>query len=175
MTRNEFLENVTTFGDLKDFCYNEDCSILEDVYDEEGRDDYINECLMDWARDDTWQELHDRLDGIPTGYDWYRYDDYGDWCALDDEDFEDYKNDVLEWADDHGVWDDDEEDDMEDDVEDDCFEDEDDEPAPEEEDFSVGDLIGMCVIALSTIQSEDARRAREEEEELRRLYPKVLK
>ena len=49
------------------------------------------------------------------------------------------------------------------------------EPAPEEEDFSVGDLIGMCVVALGTIQSEDARRAREEEEEFRRLYPKVLK
>ena len=173
MTRNEFLENVSTFGDLKDFCCDEDCSLLEDVYDEEGRDDYINECLMDWTREDSWQDLYSRLDSIPTGYDWYRYDDYGDWCGLDDEDFEDYKGDVLEWADDHGVWDDDEEEDMDED----CFEDEpeDDEPAPEEEDFSVGDLIGMCVVALGTIQSEDARRAREEEEEFRRLYPKVLK
>lgn len=88
-------------------------------------------------------------------------------------DFDSDKGDVLEWADDHGVWDDDEEEDMDED----CFEDEpeDDEPAPEEEDFSVGDLIGMCVVALGTIQSEDARRAREEEEEFRRLYPKVLK
>lgn len=173
MTRNEFLEDVTTFSDLKDFCYNENCSILEDVYDEEGRDDYINECLMDWAREDSWQDLYGRLDNIPTGYDWYRYDDYGDWCGLDDGDFEEYKGDVLEWADDNGVWDDDEEED----VEEDCFEDEpeDDEPAPEEEDFSVGDLIGMCVVALGVIQGEDERRAREEEEEFRRLYPKVLK
>ncbi len=172
MTRNEFLEDVTSFGDLKDFCYNEDCNLLEDVYDEEGRDDYINECLMDWARDDTWQELYDRLNGIPTGYNWYRYDEYGDWCGLDDEDFEEYKNDVLEWADDNGVWDDDEEDTDEDYFE---GEPEDDDPAPEEEDFSVGDLIGMCVVTLGTIQSEDARRAREEEEEFRRLYPKILK
>lgn len=169
MTRNEFLENVTSFDDLKDFCYNEDCSLLEDVYDEEGRDDVINECLMDWARDDSWQDLYNRLDNIPTGYDWYRYDDYGDWCSLDDEDFEEYKNDVLEWADNNDIWDDDEEDDEEED------EPKDDEPAPEEEDFSVGDLIGMCVVALGTIQSEGARRAREEEEEFRRLYPKILK
>ena len=174
MTRNEFLENVTSFYDLKDFCNDEDCNLLEDVYDEEGRDDFINDCLMDWARDDSWQDLYNRLDNIPTGYDWYRYDDYGDWCSLDDEDFEEYKNDVLEWADNNGVWDDDEEDTDEDG---DNFEDEpeDDEPAPEKEDFSVGELIGMCVVALGTIQSEGARRAREEEEEFRRLYPKILK
>lgn len=174
MTRNEFLENVTSFYDLKDFCNDEDCNLLEDVYDEEGRDDFINDCLMDWARDDSWQDLYNRLDSIPTGYDWYRYDDYGDWCSLDDEDFEEYKNDVLEWADNNGVWDDDEEDTDEDG---DYFEDEpeDDEPAPEKEDFSVGELIGMCVVALGTIQSEGARRAREEEEEFRRLYPKILK
>lgn len=174
MTRNEFLENVTSFYDLKDFCSDEDCNLLEDVYDEEGRDDFINDCLMDWARDDSWQDLYNRLDSIPTGYDWYRYDDYGDWCSLDDEDFEEYKNDVLEWADNNGVWDDDEEDT---DENGDYFEDkpEDDEPAPEKEDFSVGELIGMCVVALGTIQSEGARRAREEEEEFRRLYPKILK
>lgn len=169
MTRNEFLENVTSFYDLKDFCNDEDCNLLEDVYDEEGRDDFINDCLMDWARDDSWQDLYNRLDSIPTGYDWYRYDDYGDWCSLDDEDFEEYKNDVLEWADNNDIWDNDEEDDEEED------EPKDDEPAPEEEDFSVGDLIGMCVVALGTIQSEGTRRAREEEEEFRRLYPKILK
>lgn len=172
MTRTEFLENIETFGELKDFCYDEDCSLLEDVYDEEGMDSFVNECLMDWARNDTWQELYSRLDDIPTGYDWYRYE-YGDWEVLDGEDFEDYKNDVLEWGDENDIWD--AEDDEYDD--DDNFESEpeEDEPAPEDEDFSVCDLIGMCVVAMGAIQSEGARRAQEEEEEFRRLYPKVLK
>ena len=55
----------------------------------------------------------DDLDEILGDTDSIIDDDYGDWCGLDDEDFEDYKGDVLEWADDHGVWDDDEEEDGE--------------------------------------------------------------
>lgn len=173
MTRDEFLDDVITFGDLKSFCYDEGCSILENVYDDEERDEQINDCLVDWAREDSWEALHRRLDDIPTGYEWYCYDDYGEWRGLDDDDFESYKRDVLEWADDDEIWDANEDDDE-------IFEDGepnevDDEPAIEDEDFSVGDLIGMCCVALATIQSGDERRAREEEEELRRLYPKVLK
>lgn len=173
MTRNEFLDDVTTFGELKDFCSDNGCNLLDDVYDEESRDDYVNDCLAEWAHNNSWEELRDILNEIPTGYDWY-LDDYGSWDGLDDEDFENCKNDVLEWADDNDIWEDDEEGDEEDS---DYFEDEseDDEPAPEEEDFSVGDLIGMCVAALGAIQSEDTRRVREEEEEFRRLYPKVLR
>lgn len=176
MTRNEFLDDITTFGDLKSFCYDEECNILEDVYDEDERDEQINNCLMDWAREDSWGELYRRLDSIPTGYEWYCYNEYGEWFPLDDGDFETYKRDVLEWADDNEIWDADEDDDEDYDVFEDGEPDEsDDEPAIEDEDFSVGDLIGMCCVAFATIQSEDARQAKEEEEEFRRLYPKVLK
>lgn len=174
MTRNEFLEDVTTFGELKGFCFDVDCDLLDDVHDDGTRDDYINECLIDWAREDSWQDLWSRLDAIPTGYDWYCDAGYGEWYGLDDSDFDSYRNDVLGWADDNDVWDEDEE---EADESDENFENEpeDDELALEEEDFSVGDLISMCVVAFDTIQSEEARRIREEENELRRLYPNVLK
>lgn len=170
MTRNDFLENITTFGDLKDFCDNEGCTLLDDVYDEASRDNYIDDHLVDWAREGCWRDLYNTLEVIPEGYDWYRHGVYEDWCGLDDnEDFEEYKNDVLYWADDNCIWDEDEEE-NEENV--DSIDGEDNDPAPEE-DFSVGDLIGMCVVALDVIQSEDYRRAREEE--LCRLYPKVLK
>lgn len=181
MTRNEFLNDVITFGELKDFCYDYDCTMLEDVYDEEGRDDYINECLMDWARDDSWQELYSRLDGIPTGYDWYRYDDYGEWCGLDDGDFEEYKDDVLEWGDDNDIWDEDEEEDDTDifaeEIDADMA-DEEDEPV-EDEDFSVDALMGMCSVAFVTIQKENIQRLQEEERVLGTLVdvniPKLIR
>lgn len=168
MTRQEFLENVTTFGELKDFCYDQDCDLLEDVYDEDSMNEDINEHLVDWAYNDTWQELYSRLEDIPTGYDWYRNDDYDGWIGLDDSDFDQYKQDVLDWMDVNGYWEDDEDDEGDGD---DVFAEElardaaarerDEEGEIEDEDFSVGDLIGMCGVAFVAIQKESVRRLQE--------------
>lgn len=168
MTRQEFLENVTTFVELKDFCYDQDCDLLDDVYDGESMDEDINECLAEWARNDTWRELYDRLENIPSGYDWYCNDDYNGWIGLDDYDFDQRKQDVLNWMDDNGYWEEDEDD--EDDG-DDVFAEElardaaareqDEEDEIEDEDFSVGDLIGMCGVAFVAIQKDSVRRLQE--------------
>lgn len=108
MTRQEFIDSIDNYSELKEFCYDNDCNILEDVYDEEARDEMVNEWLVDWARNDSWKELRDRLDNINDDYYWYRYDDcYDEWVGLNDyEDFDNYKNEVLEWADEYGCWDD---------------------------------------------------------------------
>lgn len=188
MTRNEFLENVTWWGDLKEFCSDEGCDICDDIYDEEDRDEYINECLVDWARNDTWQELFDRLRDIPDGYDYYRDDEYNGWVGADDSDFDQYKDDVLDWADDHEVWDDDE--DEEDDEWDggvDVFAEElardaaarEEDESVADEDFSVGDLIGMCSVAFVAIQKDSVRRIQEDDKRFSDFVdvnmPKTLK
>lgn len=164
MTRAEFYENVTTWWDLKNFCSDEQCDICDDIYDEEGRDDYINDCLMDWARNDSWTELLSRLEDIPTGYDYYRYDDYGDWVGLDDGDFDEIRDEVAEWMDDNGYWDDDEEE--ADDEEDTPFIDPEDAEPIDDEDCSLGELFEGSVARIRAISEEELEAARETERAL---------
>lgn len=165
MTRNEFLDTVNDWYELIEFCNDVGCSYCDDVYSEESMNDDINERLTDWAQECTWQELYSRLDDIPSGYDYYRCNDYGDWESLDDSDFDDYKDDVLEWMDNNGYWDEDD-DDFEDE---DVFDEEEstaecDEESVEDEDFSAAELIGMCSAAFAVIQQESLQRIQKEEE-----------
>lgn len=164
MTRAEFYENVTTWRDLKNFCYDEQCEICDDIYDEEGRDDYINDCLMDWARLDSWSELLVRLEDIPTGYDYYRCDDYGEWEGLDDDDFDEIRDEVAEWMDENGYWGDDEEE--ADDEEDAPFTDPEDAEPIDDEDCSLGELFEGSVARIQAISEEELEAARETERAL---------
>ena len=161
MTRAEFFENVTSWWDLKDFCSDEQCDICDDIYDEGARDDYINECLIDWARNDSWTELLSRLEDIPTGYDYYRYDDYGEWEGLVDGDFDEIRDEVAEWMDDNGYWDDDEEE--ADDEDEEPIDDEEEEPPVEDEDCSLGELFAASATRVQSIAEEELAKAREEE------------
>jgi len=104
------------------------------------------------------------LQSIPTGYNYYRCDGAFDYVAIDDSYFEDYKNQVLEWMDDGGYWEDEDED-----YDPDGYDDEEpepEEPPVEEEDFSVSDLIGMCGVELVTIRQAAERQRIAEEEAL---------
>lgn len=164
MTRQEFIENVNDWYDLKDFCSSNDCDILDCIYDEDGMDSEI-ECYMDEYHDDySWREFRDMLSDIPTGYEFYREDGAFNWVGMEDSDFREYKDSILEWMDDGGYWDDDEEDEEYYDEDNDLFspgDDEEDEDVAEE-DFSVGDLIGMCSVTYVTIQRDNQRRENEE-------------
>ena len=101
MTRQDFIDNINYWSELLDFCSDEDCDVCEDIYSEDARDDCIDEELVDMARNNNWRDMYNILDSIPDGYDYYRQDNYGDWVGVDDE-FDDYKDQVLEWMDDGG-------------------------------------------------------------------------
>lgn len=109
MTRQEFIDDVTTFWELRDFCEEQGCEICDDIYDEDSYNEYIDECTYDWVRNESWQDLLNILEGLPSGFDYYRRDSYGDWEGLYDNDLEDYKNEVLSWVDEYGEWDEDDE------------------------------------------------------------------
>lgn len=177
MTRNEFLENVTTWDELKEFCNENDCEICDCIISDDDRDDEIDSDIEDALRNDRWYDIKSYLEDIPTGYSFYQRNGTFDYDGVDDYDFDRYKNDVLEWADDEGdVWDEDPDDDEDYDVfAEQAAADEDIEQPPEDEDFTVGDLMGMCCVAFVTIQQADAQRVQEEEQRIRQLYPKVLK
>jgi len=181
MTREEFIRDTDTWYDLKEFCEEHDCDICDDIIDDESRDDEIDNDIEEAIRNDRWYDIKSYLDDIPTGYSYYRRDGMFDYVGMDDRDFDEYKDDVINWADDQGdIWDDDPDDEEDYDVfeaelERDTMAEDESEPEPEAEDFSVGDLMGMCCVAFVTIRENDAQRAQEEEQRLQQLYPKVLK
>ena len=109
MTRNEFIDNITEWYELKDFCSDFDCDVCEDIYDDDDYDDIVEEDIRDAIADYGWRDIRDFLGNLPSGYYYYRRNSAFDYDGLDDDDFEDYKEDVLEWGDDYGAWDDEEE------------------------------------------------------------------
>lgn len=77
MTRQEFIDDVTSWSELIDFCYDQDCDICEDIYSEEAKDDHFNNDLVEMARNaNDWEELLETLNDIPTGYDYYICNEY---------------------------------------------------------------------------------------------------
>lgn len=107
MTRDEFIQNVTTWSELRSFCYDYECSVCSEVYSQDELDDYFNERLVDMARDASdWSNLLESLEDIPTGASYYIRDDDGDFSEADESDFDDLKDEVLEWADYEEVFDD---------------------------------------------------------------------
>lgn len=148
MTRQDFINDVNDFDELISFCNDYECDLCEDVYDESARDEYIDDNLRDMASNaDGWQSLLDTLRYIPTGYDYYRRDDYDDWEGLGDYEFEQYKQDVLEWADDNDIWEEDEEEALPED-------DDDDEEFVADEPMSIGELMGVCSSQLQQIGTD---------------------
>lgn len=114
MTRGDFLENIVTWWELIEFCRDEDCDVCDDIVDEDGRDEEIEGDLVDAVRDTSWKNILQWLDDIPTGGEYYRRDGMFDYVEMDDYgDFNEYKGEVLEWMDDGGYWDDEDEDEEE--------------------------------------------------------------
>lgn len=171
MTRQEFIDNIECWSELIEFCNDNNLDCCEDIYDDDERDSYVNELLVDMARDaDDWKDLLRQLDDIPEGYVYYTHNDYDGWREADDDDFEGRKLDVLAWGDDNEIWD--EEDDVEEYVpeeeaiyrsEKENDENEDDNEVPEEE-CSLGELFVFGAAKLQTIELEAEQKRKEEEE-----------
>ena len=162
MTRQEFIDRVTNWWELIEFCNDEGCDVCEDVVDDDYKDEYVNDHLEEWARDNTWRDLLDILSEIPDDYSYYRMDANGDFEGLSNfDDFAAYKEDVLDWMDDRGGWDDEEEEELVDDDDnpfDDVspFEDEEDE---DEEDLSDEPLEILELVSASHMSLEVAAEA----------------
>lgn len=112
MTRNEFIENVTSFSELIDFCSETGSEICYDLY----YYDDLNEAILEDLRDDmpsSWCTLRDLLNSIPESPYWYVKNG---WLEYEDADdlFEEYKRRVLEEADYDGDFDPDPDDEEED-------------------------------------------------------------
>lgn len=160
MTRSYFINYVSEWDELIELCRDYDCNICEAIIDDDELDDYIESDIAN--TDYGWRAIRDFLAEIPTGYNYYLCNGSFDYIGLNDSDFEDYKNSVLEWMDRNGLWDEEDEDENEGgdgwENDHDFFspgeEDEKEpvEPPVEEEDFSVSELMNMCGAELVTIR-----------------------
>lgn len=150
MTRLEFEEEVTTWYDLEDFCREIDCDIANHVMSQDDRDEWINDELVDLARNSTWREMYDTLAEYDRqdGYDYYLYDSYyGEMRGVDDADFDDYKERVMDYAERNGEFDpEEEEEEPEEPEEETVFTEENTLPAPEE-DCSLDDMFSDAMVA----------------------------
>lgn len=176
MTRQIFIDTINDWSELIDFCNDNDCDVCVDIFDGCSMDEEINNAIDGYVRDYDWYNLRDMLNDIPTGYDYYCQNSSFDWDGMDENDFRNYKDDVITWMDNEGYWDEEEDNYEEEDL---SYEDEqEDAPPIEEEDFSVGDLIGMCSVKFATIQKDNLRREEESNDAFRQYVganvPKVL-
>lgn len=165
MTRSGFWENITDWCELKEFCADNECDYCDDIYDEYDRNSEIDSDIGEYCSDYSWGNLRDLLNDIPSDYDYYRRNSAFDWEGADEGMFGDYKADVSDWADEHGVWED--ECDAED--IDEVYENDDDESPLLAEDFSVNTLMGMCSSAFVEIHENNLQRIKEDKEAFERF------
>ena len=85
MTRDQFNE-VDTWRELFEVCDFTGCDVCEDIVPEEVFNEWIDDNVVSWAHEETWQDLLQRLRDLEgnTGYDNYVWDDYRRGCAYFD-------------------------------------------------------------------------------------------
>lgn len=172
MTRNEFLEDVNDWESLIDFASEIECDVCDDLVLGENLSGRIADDLDDYAYDYDWTDIRRWLMDIRDGHDCYRRDGSFEYSVLDDEDFEGYKSDVINYADRYDYWDADEDEEL-DEEDDEYDEDEDDDEedfeVPEEE-FSVSDLFGFCTEKLAEVATEEEAERKAEDEAFEALF-----
>ena len=166
MTRHEFIENINDWENLISFCNDYECDVCNDVYDPEQRDEYIDDNLYELVQEECWGEVRDLLNEIPTENDYYKNNgSYLDWTGLDNEDdFEEYKQDALNWGDNNDIWNEEEADDIDEEELD---------PVPEE-DISTSELFSMCSERFQKFKGEVTELRDEEDERFNMLIKETV-
>lgn len=156
MTRTEFVNEITLWDELIELCASMECPLCEDIVSDDNRDSEIEEDIVDLLENNYWHNILDMLNAIPTGSDYYQREETLVYRTVDEYDFEEYKNSVMEWMDENGIFDEEEHRASNDidvfakqrsaagmDTFSECVQD---------EDFSISALIGMCSEAFAAIK-----------------------
>lgn len=112
MTRQHFHDEVcVSVSALMEFVSEHDLweYVNDSICDDYSKDEQVNEWLRE--TDNSWEEVRDTLDNIPTGYDWYWVDGWVSYYGIYDYDRDDI-NRIAEMIEDamNGEWDDEPED-----------------------------------------------------------------
>ena len=169
MTRTEFINEVNDFYDLKDFCGEVDCNVCDDIIDSDQYDSYVSDDIENAVGNYSWEEIRDFLWNLPQGWDFYRCNASFDYDYMNDDDFQQYKDDVMNWMDRDSCWDEEEMEEVDGDAESDgeC------ESSVPDEDFSIGVLLEACGAKLVSIERSGLDERKQEDEELAQLMNQV--
>lgn len=155
MTRQEFLDDVTTFDDLQSFCIDIEYDLQEDgAYSEEEYNDYIEEDVYDVVRNNSWRGTRDWLSSLPDGYDFYFRDEWGEWTGRSYREIDDLKESVLEYADENDLFDIEDEDVEEEYVEEMAGEEPEENDLEDIDDCDMSDFIWAGNAALRELQEQ---------------------
>ena len=138
MKRSEFVLGITTWEELREFCDDYQCEILDDVYDWDAFQEEVEEDVAN--RECGWTGLRDALNDVPDDGSYFERRGWLDYICVDDE-FDYWKERVL---DDCDFYDDfwEAEDDGEDEYEDEEVDDQDD--SQESEPLDIGTVLEIC-------------------------------
>lgn len=109
MTRDEF-NRIDSVEELLDIARDCECyDVYDKVYSSDGRDDNLDESMYSYAEDYGWRDMLDMLRGWESedGYEWYLYDEYGNYIGLEDDSYEfrELKAELLSYLSEGGYFD----------------------------------------------------------------------
>lgn len=161
MQRQEFINAITTWEDLVDFCEDHCIDTCDDIFDQDRMNDAIESALTRWSEEFHWFDLRDILDEIPYCEYSIRGTNECEWISVDNnpELFESRKANTIAVLDECGWWDD---------VDDNEGEDEDFDIEPEE--ISLTELFISCSNELK----ENLKPSQSNEEDIaKRLHEEL--
>ena len=114
MTKEQFYDEVYDFGTLRSFCWDQGYDeFVNDIMDESEYDTSVCEEIRDMTYNYGWDEVKNWLNELPSGYDYYRKDDNGEYEGLSDQYFNLIRDELEEQLDRNGFFDEDVDDDDE--------------------------------------------------------------
>lgn len=112
MRREDFVNEMTSWGEVTDFCVEAGLDdLIDDIYSSYNMARSMDEDIPEYLQHNDWDELKDALNNIDEGYDYYRRYGFMEWTGLDDySDLDDFVQEVKEYIDDNcpDLWDSDE-------------------------------------------------------------------
>ena len=73
MTRTEFIDSITTWQELLNFCDDVNCGVCEDIISYDELDGFIADDFREYSHEYDWQDIRDWLENISTdAYYYYR-------------------------------------------------------------------------------------------------------
>lgn len=114
MTRQDFIDNITYWWELIDFCNENDCDICEDIVESEDLQEHISDDFDNFSREYDWTDIRVWLNDIDDSASYYCREGSFEYTPVDNT-FDEYKSDVLAWCDDNDIFDEDEDEEVDDD------------------------------------------------------------
>lgn len=95
MKRSDFIEEINNFYSLRQFCYDFNLEVMNDVFDFSEAYDFVEENVVELASQFSWESLRDTINEIYYTLNIGCYYKMDDWMSFQEISEEDIKDSVL--------------------------------------------------------------------------------